>query len=104
MEAMVMQALRQYDYVIIDTTPMTIAADAGMFGRMGNGVVMVVGRGICDKKDLGTTLQQLHNVEVPVIGTVLNYAEQSKKHHGNYYYYDTEGKRQQRQQRRTDKR
>jgi capsular exopolysaccharide synthesis family protein len=104
MEAMVVQALRQYDYVIVDTTPMTIAADAGMFGRMGNGVVMVVGRGICDKKDLATTLQQLGNVDVPVIGTVLNYAEQSKKHHGNYYYYDTEGKRQQRQQRRTDKR
>jgi capsular exopolysaccharide synthesis family protein len=104
MEAMVVQALKQYDYVIVDTTPMTIAADAGMFGRMGNGVVMVVGRGICDKKDLATTLQQLGNVDVPVIGTVLNYAEQSKKHHGNYYYYDTEGKRQQRQQRRTDKR
>ncbi|MGO3357804.1 MAG: polysaccharide biosynthesis tyrosine autokinase [Bifidobacterium crudilactis] len=104
MEAMVVQALKQYDYVIVDTTPMTIAADAGMFGRMGNGVVMVVGRGICDKKDLATTLQQLGNVDVPVIGTVLNYAEQPKKHHGNYYYYDTEGKRQQRQQRRTDKR
>lgn len=96
MEAMVAQALKQYDYVIIDTTPMTIAADAGMFGRMGNGVVMVVGRGVCDKKDLSSTLSQLKNVEVPVIGTVLNYAEQSKKHHGNYYYYDTEGKRQQR--------
>jgi capsular exopolysaccharide synthesis family protein len=104
MEAMVLQALRQYDYVIIDTTPMTIAADAGMFGRMGNGVVMVVGRGVCDKKDLGSTLQQLKNVDVPVIGTVLNYAEQSKKHHGNYYYYDTEGQRKQRQQRRTEKR
>jgi capsular exopolysaccharide synthesis family protein len=96
MEAMVAQALKQYDYVIIDTTPMTIAADAGMFGRMGNGVIMVVGRGVCDKKDLSSTLSQLKNVEVPVIGTVLNYAEQSKKHHGNYYYYDTEGKRQQR--------
>lgn len=96
MEAMVAQALKQYDYVIIDTTPMTIAADAGMFGRMGNGVVMVVGRGVCDKKDLSSTLSQLKNVEVPVIGTVLNYAEQSKKHHGNYYYYDAEGKRQQR--------
>lgn len=96
MEAMIQQALRQYDYVILDTTPLDVAADAGLFGRIGKGIVLVGGRGVCDKKELTNVVTQLKNLNVPIIGTIFNFAEQHKSHKGNYYYYDSEGKRQQR--------
>ncbi|MFT8357433.1 MAG: polysaccharide biosynthesis tyrosine autokinase [Bifidobacterium aquikefiri] len=96
MEAMIQQALKQYDYVIVDTTPLDIAADAGMFGRISKGIVLVSGRGVCDKKELAESVAQLKNVNVPIIGTIFNFAEQHKSRKGNYYYYDSEGKKQER--------
>lgn len=95
MDALIEQALKQYDYVIIDTGPMVVADDAIRFGRLGNGVLLTAGRGICDKKDLREVIRQFDTAEVPVIGTVMTFAEPPKKHNGNYYYYDTDGKRKQ---------
>lgn len=96
MEAMIQQALKQYDYVIVDTTPLDVAADAGMFGRISKGIVLVGGRGVCDKKELADSVAQLKTIDVPIIGTVFNFAEQHKGRKGNYYYYDSEGKKQER--------
>jgi capsular exopolysaccharide synthesis family protein len=95
MDALIAQALKQYDYVIIDTGPMAVVDDAVRFGRLGNGVLLVAGRGICDKKDLREVVRQFASVDVPLIGTAMTFAEPPKKHHGNYYYYDTDGKRKQ---------
>ena len=95
MDALIAQALKQYDYVIIDTGPMAVTDDAVRFGRLGNGVLLVAGRGIGDKKDLREVVRQFASVDVPLIGTAMTYAEPPKKHHGNYYYYDTDGKRKQ---------
>lgn len=95
MEALLEQALKQYDYVIVDTGPMAVTDDAVRFGRIGNGVLLTAGRGICDKKELRDVIRQFNSVEVPVIGTAMTFAEPPKKHNGNYYYYDTDGKRKQ---------
>lgn len=95
MEALLEQALKQYDYVIVDTGPMAVTDDAVRFGRLGNGVLLTAGRGICDKKELRDVIRQFNSVEVPVIGTAMTFAEPPKKHNGNYYYYDTDGKRKQ---------
>ena len=93
MEALLIQALRQYDYVLVDTTPMSVAGDAVTFSKFGNGVVLVAGRGVCDKRDLRDVTEQFTTAKIPMVGTVLNFAEILKKRHGYYYYYDTEGKR-----------
>lgn len=91
MRELVNQALQQYDYVLIDTSPMIIANDAAIFGAQGNGVVMVVGRDVTEKRDLRDIGTQLANLDVPVVGFVFNFAKESKKSdHGNYYYYDDE--------------
>jgi capsular exopolysaccharide synthesis family protein len=95
MEALLEQALKQYDYVIVDTGPMAVTDDAVRFGRLGNGVLLAAGRGVCDKKELRDVVRQFNSVEVPVIGTAMTFAEPPKKHNGNYYYYDTDGKRKQ---------
>lgn len=89
MAEMIEQALEQYDYVVLDTAPLSVANDAAIFGKMTDGVVMVVGKGVVDKKELQATVEALNTSEIPVLGFVLNFADPNKSHSKNYYYYDT---------------
>ena len=88
MKLMVEQALTQYDYVIIDTAPLSVSNDGAVFGRWAKGLVLVTGRGVCEKKTLQECSDSLANVNVPVLGFIFNYADPKKIHkQGNYYYY-----------------
>lgn len=92
MKELIRQALTQYDYVLVDTSPMIVANDAAIFGAMGNGIVLVSGRGVTDKRELRDIAAQLDNLGVSVTGLVFNFARESKKtsSYGNYYYNDDE--------------
>lgn len=87
MKMLVDQALLQYDYVIIDTAPLTVSNDAVVFGSWTNGVILVTARGICKKKSLDEIAESLHTAKVPVLGFVFNFANPKKEHKGAYYYY-----------------
>ena len=87
MKEMVEQALTQYDYVIIDTAPLSVASDATVFGRMAGGLVLVTGKGVVEKKELENTATALQAAEVPILGFIFNFADPKKIHSENYYYY-----------------
>lgn len=87
MTLLVEQALTQYDYVIIDTAPMSVANDGAVFGRLAKGVVLVTGKGLTEKKDLQETMDTFNAAEVPVLGFIFTFADPKKSHAGNYYYY-----------------
>lgn len=87
MRELVDRALTQYDYVIIDTTPLSVAGDATLFGRMAGGLVLVTGKGVVEKKELQSTVESLKTAEVPILGFIFNFADPKKNHTGNYYYY-----------------
>ena len=87
MKEMVEQALTQYDYVIIDTAPLSVANDATVFGRMAGGLVLVTGKGVVEKKELRSTATALQTAEVPILGFIFNFADPKKIHSKNYYYY-----------------
>ena len=88
MRIMVEQALTQYDYVIIDTAPLSVSNDGAVFGRWAKGLVLVTGRGVCEKKELKEISESLHAAKVPVLGFIFNYANLKKTHsNSNYYYY-----------------
>ena len=88
MRIMVEQALTQYDYVIIDTAPLSVSNDGVVFGRWAKGLVLVTGRGVCEKKELKEVSESLHVAKVPVLGFIFNYADLKKTHsNSNYYYY-----------------
>ena len=94
MKEMVKQALTQYDYVIIDTAPLSAASDATVFGRMAGGLVLVTGKGIVEKKELENTVTALQTAEVPILGFIFNFADPKKMHSKNYYYYYYEDRQQ----------
>ena len=90
MHELVHQAIQQYDYVIIDTTPMSVANDAAVFGQMGNGVVMVSARGVTYKSALRGAVNELRELDVPLLGYVFNLADEKRgRGYGNYYYYSS---------------
>ena len=69
MKEMVEQALTQYDYVIIDTAPLSVASEATVFGRMAGGLVLVTGKGVVEKKELENTATALQAAEVPILAS-----------------------------------
>lgn len=87
MKEMVEQALTQYDYVIIDTAPLSVASEVTVFGRMAGGLVLVTGKGVVEKKELENTATALQAAEVPILGFIFNFADPKKIHSKNYYYY-----------------
>lgn len=88
MAELIDQALTQYDYVILDTAPLSVANDAAIFGKQADGVVMVIDKGVADKKELQSTVEALHTSEVPLLGFILNLADPKKITSSNYYYYE----------------
>lgn len=92
MKLMVEQALTQYDYVIIDTAPLTVSNDGAVFGRWAKGLLLVVSRNVCEKKSLQEASDTLATAQVPVLGFIFNRADPKKTNtHSNYYYYYEDG-------------
>ena len=90
MKLMVEQALTQYDYVIIDTAPLTVSNDGAVFGRWAKGLLLVVSRNVCEKKSLQEAADTLATAQVPVLGFIFNRADPKKTntHSNSYYYYE----------------
>lgn len=87
MTALIKQSLSIYDYVVIDTSPMSVANDGAMFGKLADGVVLVTGKGACERRDLEDLKESLDAVGVPVLGFVFNFADPKKHNSDAYYYY-----------------
>ena len=87
---LVEQAQKQYDYVIVDMAPMSVSNDAAVLGKISDGVVMVVGREVADKRDLRSVLESLTTTKVKILGYIFNLANPKKIHSKNYYYYAEE--------------
>lgn len=85
-------AVRQYDYVLIDTAPMIVANDAAIFLRHGGSLVMVCRRDQTTKHDLQEISEELTTLDLTVSGVVFNCARENKKaiENSNYYYYSNQ--------------
>jgi succinoglycan biosynthesis transport protein ExoP len=63
------------DYVIVDTSPVTIGADASTIASEVDATLMVVDPSAIERPVLLAAVEQLHNADVTVAGAVLNRAE-----------------------------
>jgi capsular exopolysaccharide synthesis family protein len=62
----------QFDIVLIDAPPTPQMSHARLFGKMADGVILVVRAGKTTREAVMATLQQFAVDRIPVIGTVLN--------------------------------
>jgi capsular exopolysaccharide synthesis family protein len=80
----------QYDMIILDTSPLLVAADATILGAIVDGVLLVVRATRTDRGAVEQAVHQLGLVGANVVGTVLNDPEGSASKYGHYYDYSAE--------------
>ncbi|HTJ86321.1 MAG TPA: polysaccharide biosynthesis tyrosine autokinase [Terriglobales bacterium] len=63
---------RDFDFILIDTPPLMLYADARILGRLSDGVVMVVRANTRSQEELKAVCERLRQDQIPVLGTILN--------------------------------
>lgn len=89
------EARAAYDYVVIDTPPLSAFVDASVFASMADGTVLVVRQNFVRQDDLESAYEQLKKAKANVIGAVMNFcdSETSKYHYRGYYTMGAHGAR-----------
>lgn len=82
----------EYDYVILDTPPLTAFIDAAVTASIADGTLLVVRRNFVRRDEVLSAYDQLKKAEANVLGTVLNFCEDRKSEY-YYEYYNKEGKK-----------
>ena len=84
MTALLAELESQYDYIVIDTPPVNIVADALPLVKQCDGVVLVVRRGFSTYPELNKTIKNLEMINAKILGVIFNSAASGGK--GNYRY------------------
>ncbi|MBC2850881.1 CpsD/CapB family tyrosine-protein kinase [Cetobacterium sp. 8H] len=79
-----------YNTIIIDTPPLTIASDAAILSKLSDGVVYVVAYDEVSAEDLKFGKELLKNAKANIYGFVVNKAEKNIGNYGRKYPYDYE--------------
>ncbi|MBK1988959.1 polysaccharide biosynthesis tyrosine autokinase [Sphaerospermopsis aphanizomenoides BCCUSP55] len=72
MAVFVAQVAQKYDFVIIDTAPLTVAADATILGKLANGILFVVRPGKVDSTSISLSKEMLEKADQNVLGIAMN--------------------------------
>jgi len=75
------------DYVIVDTAPVTIGADASIIASRVDSTLMVVDAGAVEREVLVAAASQLRRAEAKVAGVVFNHADELLKSRAYQGYY-----------------
>jgi capsular exopolysaccharide synthesis family protein len=89
MASLIADFLNDYDFVIIDTPALNIAADAPILGKMIDGILMVVRPGVVDSVSAAFAKEQLLQSGQKVLGLVINGVIPKNEPH-SYYYFSQE--------------
>ena len=82
----------EYDFVVIDTPPITAFPDASIVSCRADATILVARENYTDKREISYALQQLRAADANVLGVALNCQDASAggAYYGYYYgyYYD----------------
>ncbi|WP_026734368.1 GumC family protein [Fischerella sp. PCC 9605] len=88
MKSLLAEAAGKYDYVIVDTPPLSACADAHTLSRQSDGIVLVTRPSITIKEVLQRAVSELTNNQIPIMGVVVNgMTDQTEQ----YYRYPVNG-------------
>ncbi len=88
MRQLVDELHRHADLVIFDSPPLMAVTDAQIVGRLADGVVLVIDTQKTSGGAVHRALESLIQVNVPIIGAVLNRLSNTAR--GYYYYYSSD--------------
>ena len=84
MTDLVSKLKEQYAYILIDTPPVNILADALVLTRIASGTIIVARQGMTDYKSLSDAIEKLKFSSSKILGFILNDAVEENN---NYYKY-----------------
>ena len=92
---MLAELKKDYQYILLDTPPVNLLADALLLAGHASGTVVVVRQGVSDHKSLQEALEKLKFSGAKVLGFVLNdtaeegnaYYRYARRSYGRYGYY-----------------
>ena len=85
MAALIENFSDQYDFVIIDTPSVSIAADAPILGKMSDGILLVVRPGVVDAASAASAKEFLQQSSQNVLGLVVNGVTSDNKPYSSYH-------------------
>lgn len=77
----------QFDYIILDTPPVSAGADASIVARVVDGCIIVVRNEYTQKAAVKRSIKELETNGGRVIGVVLNRVKKDSSEYGHYGYY-----------------
>ncbi|MBN2221257.1 MAG: CpsD/CapB family tyrosine-protein kinase [Vallitaleaceae bacterium] len=88
MKQLIEQLKLQYDYILLDTSPVIPVTDAVVISNYIDGVILVVTAGLASVEVLKRAKDSLLMVDANLLGVVLNKVSiKSRKAYKSYYYY-----------------
>ncbi|MBD2388329.1 GumC family protein [Cylindrospermum sp. FACHB-282] len=72
MKSLLAEAIAQYDFVIIDTPPLGMSADAATLGQCSDGIMLITRPNLTPKEVLQKAVAELTHNRIPIIGVVVN--------------------------------
>lgn len=72
MERLLMALEREYDYIIMDTPPISVVTDAAVLGRFADGAILVIRQQYSTIESTKLAQKNLESAGVKLIGAVLN--------------------------------
>lgn len=91
MQKLMAELKERYDYVLIDTPPVNLVADAMTLSALVENVLFVLKCGNSNVYDVDKALSSLEFANAKMLGFVCidsNKKTRKKRHTGNYYYHD----------------
>lgn len=85
MGALLERLSNEFDWVIVDSPPLNVVADASLLSATGAAVVLVARAGFTPAKGLRYAVEQLRAVRAQVVGTVLNGIDKREASYDNAY-------------------
>lgn len=89
MAAFIKQCPKEYDYVIIDTPPLAISADANILSKVADGVIIVTRPGVADAISSKVVKERLDQSGQNILGIVINGVFADKEPY-RYYHAESE--------------
>jgi len=85
--ALLKRLASEYDYVVLDTPPILVAADAPIIGTLVDTTIVVVRAGRTALEALDHARAAMLNSGAHLSGLVVNDVNRSDRHGGYHYYY-----------------
>lgn len=86
METLIKELSKKFDYILLDTPPVSVVTDAAVLSNFADGVLFVIRQNYTNYETAQIAKRNLENVEAKVIGCVLNNFK-AKKSNKSYDYY-----------------